>query len=303
MRAIRVDHFGAPDVLKLVETQAPQAAPGEVLVRVTAAGVNPVDWAVRSGSAGDRFGSPPYIPGWDICGVIEAAGPGTGSFGPGDRVYGMPRFPAMASAYAEQVTAPAAHLAAAPARIGDTAAAGLPLAGLTALRSVDALRIGSRDVLLVHAAAGGVGSMAVQIGRARGARVIGTASERNHDYLRSLGAEPVAYGEGLVERVRALAPDGVTTVLDCVGGQLETTLAVLAEGGRHVSIADPSVTGHGGRWIWVRPDGAGLAELGYLADRGLLKVEVAQTFPLSEVAAAFDLSRTGGVRGKLVIVP
>ncbi len=100
MRAIRVDHFGGPEVLRLVEADLPAPAPGEVLVRVTAAGVNPVDWAVRSGAAGDRFGSPPYIPGWDISGVIEAAGPGTGSFGPGDQVYGMPRFPAMASAYA-----------------------------------------------------------------------------------------------------------------------------------------------------------------------------------------------------------
>jgi NADPH:quinone reductase-like Zn-dependent oxidoreductase len=155
MRAIRVDHFGGPEVLALVEAELPEAAPGEVLVRVAAAGVNPVDWAVRSGAAGDRFGSPPYIPGWDIAGVIEAAGPGTGSFAPGDRVYGMPRFPAMASAYAEHVTAPAAHLAAAPAHLSDTDAAGLPLAGLTALQVLDQAGVVSGQRVLVHAAAGG----------------------------------------------------------------------------------------------------------------------------------------------------
>jgi NADPH:quinone reductase-like Zn-dependent oxidoreductase len=148
-----------------------------------------------------------------------------------------------------------------------------------------------------------VGSFAVQIGRDRGVRVIGTASEKNHDYLRGLGAEPVAYGDGLAERVRELAPGGVTAVADFAGGQLDTTLAVLAEGGRHVSVADPTVDEHGGQWIWVRPNGAKLAELARLADRGALAVEVAGTFPLEETGAAFDASRGGHTRGKLVITP
>ena len=202
MHAIRVDHFGEPDVLKLVETQAPQMTPGEVLVRVDAAGVNPVDWAVRSGAAGERFGSPPYIPGWDISGVIEAAGPGTGSFEPGDRVYGMPRFPAMASAYAEQVTAPAAHLAAAPAHISDADAAGLPLAGLTALQALDLAGVVSGQRVLVHAAAGGVGHLAVQLAKARGAYVLGTARAGKHEFLRDLGVdEPIDYAEVAFEDV------------------------------------------------------------------------------------------------------
>lgn len=133
--------------------------------------------------------------------------------------------------------------------------------------------------------------------------MIGTASEENHEFLRGLGAEPVAYGDGLVERVRELAPDGVTAVADFVGGQLDTTLAVLAEGGRHVSVADNTVDQHGGHWIWVRPSGAKLAELAAMADRGALTVEVAGTYPLEKVGEAFDASRTGHTRGKLVITP
>jgi NADPH:quinone reductase-like Zn-dependent oxidoreductase len=182
-------------------------------------------------------------------------------------------------------------------------AAGLPLAGGTALRTLDALGVGAGETVLVHAACGGVGSFAVQIAASRGARVIGTSSEANHEYLRSLGAEPVAYGDGLVERIRALAPDGVDAVADFVGGQLDVTLVVLAEGGRQASIADPGVLEHGGRWVWVRPDGAETARLAELADAGVLRVDVARTFGLDGVAEAFELSRSGHVRGKLIIVP
>jgi NADPH:quinone reductase-like Zn-dependent oxidoreductase len=182
-------------------------------------------------------------------------------------------------------------------------AAGLPLAGGTALRTLDALEVSAGDTVLIHAAAGGVGSFGVQIAVARGARVIGTASEGNHAFLRGLGAEPVAYGDGVVDRIRALAPGGVDAVADFVGGQLETSLAVLSDGGRQASVADPGVIEHGGRWIWVRPDGAESARLAALADEGKLTVEVAQTFRLDEVAEAFALSQAGHVRGKLIIVP
>ena len=291
--------------LTVGEVPDPKVGPGQVLIEVRAAGVNPVDWKVMAGGLDAMMDTVfPAVPGWDVAGVVRGAGPDTPEFAAGDEVMAYARKDVVqGGTFAQLVTVSARDVARKPAALDWAQAGGLPLAGLTALRSLDALRVGARDSLLVHAAAGGVGSLAVQIARARGARVIGTASERNHDFLQALGAEPVTYGEGLADRVRALAPDGVTTVLDCVGGQLETTLAVLAPGGRHVSIADPAVTQHGGRWIWVRPDGAGLAELAYLADRGLLTVEVAQTFPLSDVAAAFDVSRTGRVRGKLVIVP
>ncbi|MEZ0110621.1 NADPH:quinone reductase-like Zn-dependent oxidoreductase [Catenulispora sp. EB89] len=291
--------------LTVGEVPDPKVGPGQVLIEVRAAGVNPVDWKVMAGGLDAMMDTVfPAIPGWDVAGVVRAAGPDTPEFTAGDEVMAYARKDVVqAGTFAQLVTVSARDVARKPAALDWAQAGGLPLAGLTALRSLDALRVGARDSLLVHAAAGGVGSLAVQIARARGARVIGTASERNHDFLQALGAEPVTYGDGLAERVRALAPDGVTTVLDCVGGQLETTLAVLAAGGRQVSIADPSVAAHGGRWIWVRPDGAGLAELAYLANRGLLTVEVAQTFGLTDVAAAFDVSRTGRVRGKLVIVP
>jgi NADPH:quinone reductase-like Zn-dependent oxidoreductase len=174
---------------------------------------------------------------------------------------------------------------------------------MTALRCLHRLAGGERDVLLIHGASGGVGGFAVQIARERRVRIIGTCSERNLEYVQGLGAEPVVYGDGLADRVREMIPDGVTAVADFAGGQLETTLAVLAKGGRHVSVADPSVEEHGGAWVWVRPDGAKLAELADLAERGALTVEVAETFPLERVGEAFDASRSSHTRGKLVVTP
>jgi NADPH:quinone reductase-like Zn-dependent oxidoreductase len=156
--------------------------------------------------------------------------------------------------------------------------------------------------VLVHAAAGGVGSLAVQIARALGARVIGTASERNHDYLRGLGAEPVAYGEGLAERVRALAPQGVDAVLDLIGGDaLKISPELLAEGGRLASVADGAVLALGGRYVFVRPDAGDLEALTALAERGQLRVDVAAAFPLERAADAQRLNQEGHTRGKVVV--
>ncbi|WP_159711035.1 zinc-binding dehydrogenase, partial [Geminicoccus flavidas] len=157
------------------------------------------------------------------------------------------------------------------------------------------------DVVLIHAAAGGVGILGSQIARAHGARVIGTASEKNHEFLRSLGVEPVTYGEGLAQRVRQMAPNGVDIVADFVGGVLDVTEAVLREGGRHASIVDPTAEEKGGRLIWVRPNGRDLQKLADLADNGKLTVQVAQTFPLEAAADALALSMTGRVRGKIAI--
>ena len=177
------------------------------------------------------------------------------------------------------------------------------MAGGTALRTLESLGDLEGRTVLIHGASGGVGSFAVQIARAAGARVIGTASEANHEYLRGLGAEPVTYGDGLVERVREAAGGKVDAVADFVGGVLDDTLAVLAEDGSHASVADPSVAEHGGRYVWVRPDGSETARLGLLVDEGKLTVEVAGTFGLDEVPQAFKDSAAGHVRGKLVIVP
>ena len=306
MRAVTYNAY-TPNDSDLVydEVPDPKVGPGQVLIEVKAAGVNPVDWKVMSGGLDGMMDAEfPVIPGWDVAGVVTRLGPDTPEFSVGDEVLSYARKDSVhAGTFAQYVAVSAAHVARKPAGLSWPQTAGLPLAGLTALRSLDRLGVGPGDVLLVHGAAGGVGSMAVQIGVARGARVIGTASERNHEFVRGLGGEPAAYGEGVVERVRALSPDGVTAVADFVGGQLEVTLAVLAPGGRHVSITDPSVQQHGGHWIWVRPDGAKLAELVTLVDQGALTVEVAETFPLTKVGEAFAASRSQHTRGKLIIVP
>ncbi|AUG81919.1 alcohol dehydrogenase [Kitasatospora sp. MMS16-BH015] len=306
MRAVTYDSYASDNSgLRYHEVPDPKVGPGQVLIQVRAASVNPVDWKVMAGGLDAMMDTVfPVVPGWDVAGVVVRTGPDTPEFSPGDEVMAYARKDVVqAGTFAEYVAVAAPAVAHKPAALDWAQAAGLPLAGLTALRCLDQLAVGPADVVLVHGAAGGVGSLAVQLGRDRGARVIGTASERNHAYLRDLGAEPVTYGDGLAERVRALAPDGVSAVADFVGGQLETTLAVLAEGGRHVSVADPTVSGHGGHWIWVRPDGGKLAELAAAADRGALTVEIARTFPLEQTGEAFDASRTGHTRGKLVIVP
>ncbi|WP_353611745.1 zinc-binding dehydrogenase [Arthrobacter sp. OY3WO11] len=158
----------------------------------------------------------------------------------------------------------------------------VPLAGLTAYQVLNRLGLKAGETVLIHGGSGGVGSLGIQIAMALGASVIATASEKNHEFLRSLGAEPVAYGEGLAERVRALRPNGVDVVADFVGGNLEATLAVLAEGGRHASIANSEVEEHGGDWMWVHPVGADLQELADLADSRKLRVEAAEVFPLEK---------------------
>ena len=303
MRAMTYETYGGPENLALTEQPRPKVGPGEVLVRVRSASVNPVDWKLMSGGLDPvmdvRF---PVVPGWDVAGVVEAVGFDTPEFSSGDEVLAYARKDYVhGGTFAELVTVPVRALARKPASISWDEAAGLPLAGLTALRLLQRLEVGTGDTVLVHAAAGGVGSLAVQIARSLGARVIGTASERNHGRLRELGAEPVAYGDGVVERVRALAPEGVDAVADFVGDVLDVTTAVLAEGGRHGSIADASVTEAGGHYVWVRPDGDALAHLTRLIEDGALSVPIAQTFPLEQLADAFRLNAEGHTAGKIVV--
>ncbi|MFD5144812.1 NADP-dependent oxidoreductase [Streptomyces sp. NPDC058401] len=303
MRAMTYDTYGGVEVLSETRIPVPKVGPGEVLVRVRYASVNPVDWKIMAGGLDGLMDVVyPVVPGWDVAGTVEYVGIDTPEFTAGDEVVAYARKDYVhGGTFAEFVTVPVRALAPKPASLTWQQAAGLPLAGLTAYQLLTRLDTGKEDTVLVHGAAGGVGSLGVQIARALGARVIGTASARNHDRLRELGCEPVEYGDGLAERVRALAPDGVTVVADFVGGVLDTTLAVLAEGGRHASIADHTVLGSGGQWMWVRPVGTDLAELGRLADAGQLTVTVAETFPLAELAAAFELSREGHTAGKIVL--
>ncbi|GHA95891.1 oxidoreductase [Streptomyces chryseus] len=303
MRAMTYSAFGGPEVLSETRQPRPKFGPGEILVRVRRAAVNPVDWKIMAGGLESLMDTVfPVIPGWDVAGVVEQVGIDVPEFAVGDEVIAYARKDYVhGGTFAEFVTVPVRALARRPASLTWDQAAGLPLAGLTAYQVLKRLGAGPGDTVLVHGAAGGVGSLGVQIARALGARVIGTASPANHDRLRELGAEPTAYGEGVVERVRKLAPDGVDVVADFVGGVLDTTLAVLSEGGRHASVADNSVVGAGGQWMWVRPNGDDLTELGALADAGKLAVPVARTFPLEELADAFALSQSGHVHGKIVV--
>jgi NADPH:quinone reductase-like Zn-dependent oxidoreductase len=306
VKAIVMNQYGGPDVLKLAtDAPEPKVGPDFVLVRVKAAGVNPVDWKIREGRLDGLFQTDfPVIPGWDMAGVVERAGPAVSEFSPGDEVIGYVREDHVGrGTYAELVSAPVRTLGRKPARMSWAEAGGLPLAGLTAYQAlVKALGVNEDDTVLIHAASGGVGSFAVQIALARGARVIGTAGPRNHDHLRSLGAEPVAYGPGLADEVRRLAPGGVSAALDLVGGEaLDVTPELLTGKGRWASIVDPSVTERGGRYVFVRPDPTDLAALARLADDGRLTVPVAKTFPLSEAAEAQRLSAEGHTRGKIVL--
>ncbi|MFE7192439.1 NADP-dependent oxidoreductase [Kitasatospora sp. NPDC057541] len=305
MKAIAIHRYGGPEVVEYTDLPDPKVGPDSVLVQVRAAGVNPVDWKVREGRLDGLLDAHfPLVMGWDAAGVVRAVGGGVTEFAPGDEVYGYLRKDAVEhGTYAELVAAPVRTLARRPAALDWAQAGGLPLAGLTALQALRAVGVGAGDTVLVHAAAGGVGHLAVQLARAFGARVIGTAGERNHDYLRSLGAEPVRHGEGLADRVRALAPEGVDAALDLVGGDaVEVSAALVADPSRIASVADFGVRARGGRYVWVRPDAAGLAELAALADEGRLTVTVASTFPLAQAASAQALSAEGRTRGKIVLL-
>jgi NADPH:quinone reductase-like Zn-dependent oxidoreductase len=306
VKAIVMSQYGGPDVLKFaVDAPEPKVGPDSVLVRVKAAGVNPVDWKIREGRLDRLFPTDfPVIPGWDVAGVVERAGAAVSEFSPGDEVIGYVREDHIGrGTYAELVAAPVRTLGRKPARLSWAEAAGLPLAGLTAYQALGkALAVTDDDTVLIHAASGGVGSFAVQIARAKGAHVIGTASPASHDHLRSLGAEPVEYGEGLADRVRRLAPSGVSAALDLIGGEsLDVTPELLAATGRWASVIDPSVIERGGRYIFVRPDSQDLAALASLADDGRLDVPVARTFPLAEAADAHRLIMEGHTRGKIVL--
>ncbi len=303
MKAITYSTYGGPDVLTLTELEDPKVGPGEILLDVRAAGVNPVDWKVMSGGLDPLMTTTfPVVPGWDVAGVVAAVGLDVPEFSVGDEVMAYARKDwIQAGSFAEKMTVPVRAAAHKPASLTFEQAAALPLAGLTAHQSLHRLGLERGRTVLVHGANGGVGSFAVQIAAAAGARVIGTASERNHERLRDLGAEPVEYGDGLEERVRARAPEGVDLVVDYVGGVLEQTLAVLKDGGRHGSVAAASGTASGGEYLWVRPDAADRAALGELAEAGDLRIDVERAFPLAEAADAFRASMEGHARGKIVL--
>ncbi len=304
MRAIVFDHFGGPEVLREAEVAEPLLGPDSVMVRIEAAGVNPVDWKIRQGYLSTRFEHIfPVVPGWDLAGVVEQVGPAVVGLAAGDRVVGYARMDVVEhGTYAERVAVPADALAPAPTSADMATAAALPLAGLTAYQVVvGALAVAEGDVVLVHAGAGGVGHIAVQLARARGARVLATASRANHAFLEQLGAEPLDYGEELPEAVKLAAPDGVTAVADLVGGDaLMVSPPLLRQGGRLASVTDAStVLTFGGRYVFVRRDPAQLAELSAMVDSGRLHVEMADVMDLSGAAEAHRRLESGHGRGKI----
>ncbi|MFJ8807180.1 NADP-dependent oxidoreductase [Streptomyces sp. NPDC102490] len=308
MRAVSQDVLGGPEVLKEVRPERPEPRPNEVLVRVRAAGVNPTDWKHRAG--GGFLGEPPFVLGWDVSGVVESVGVGVAAFRPGDEVFGMLSYPFGHGSHAEYVTAPARTFTHKPAGIDHVQAGALPLVSLTAWQAlVERADVQPGQRVLIHAAAGGVGHVAVQIAKVRGAHVIGTASAGKHEFLRSLGAdETVDYREtDFAEAVK-----DVDVVLDTIGGDTSLrSLRVLRPGGIVVSILpvgsdeffqEADRLGVRAVRMLVDADRAGMEEIARLVESGKLRATIAQTFPLAEAARAHALGETGRTTGKLVLV-
>jgi NADPH:quinone reductase-like Zn-dependent oxidoreductase len=307
VQAISQREYGGPEVLELVEVERPSPRPTEVLVRVLGAGVNPVDWKTRSG-AGMRLPLPATV-GWDVSGVVEQVGGGVTRFKPGDEVFGMPRFPGVAAGYAQYVTARSRQLARKPERLRHEEAAGLPLAGLTAWQIlVDTADVQPGQRVLVTAAGGGVGHLAVQLAKARGAHVIATARADKHEILRELGAdETIDYTE--VDAPSAVA--GLDLVVDAVGGPGSASwFPALRPGGLLVPVTGAAAVAEQAAQAGVRvasllvePDYAGLEALAGLVDAGQLRVLVQAVFPLAEAAQAHELGEQGRTLGKIVLRP
>lgn len=308
MRAASYDRFGGPEVLTVGERPDPPVGPDTVLVRVRATSVNPVDWKVREGYLQGAFPHHlPIIPGWDVAGVVEAVGPAVRTgLRVGDEVWGyVRRDDVHAGTAAELVPAPERTVALKPEGLSFEEAASVPLAGLTAYQALtEALRVGPGDRVLVHAASGGVGQLAVQVAVALGAEVVGTASARHHDLVRSLGASVVLdHAEGPVSEQLADHGGPVDAVLDLVGGDaLADAPAQVKDPSRIATVTDADVVaGFGGHYVFVRPDRDDLDALADLVEQGRLRVTVARTFPLEQIADAHRLSEEGSPGGKIAV--
>jgi len=303
-RAVLLDSFGGPEVLVIREVPAPQAGPGQLRVRVTAAGLNPMDWIMTADAdTAARFGlSLPAGFGTDYAGVVDQVGDGVTGFAAGDRVFGGALSRAVADFVVVDLTGGSAANEAhhTPDGVDDRTAATLTIAGRTASAALAVVEPGPDDIVLIGGAAGGVGVFAVQLARMAGACVIGTGSAASADFLRDLGAEPVAYGDGLADRVRALAPGGITAAIDLYG--TETVHAARALG-----VPDKRITTIAAQVDGITPangassaDGA-LEEIARLVASGRLRVPIAATFPVGQIRAAAELQADRHVKGKIVI--
>jgi NADPH:quinone reductase-like Zn-dependent oxidoreductase len=313
MRAVGIREFGGRDKLELLDVPEPKVPPDAVKIRVLAAGVNPVDWKLREGRLEPRF--PHFFPvviGWDAAGVVEEVGPGVVEVAPGDEVFAYCRKHFIGEGtYCEFVTVPVTFVAKKPAALSFEEAGAFPLAALTAYQALFfGAGLTAGETVLMYAAAGGVGSFAVQLALDAGAEVIGVASERNRDYVLGLGAyEVIDYTQqDAVEAVRTFKPEGVDVLLDTIGGaSLERAVDAVRDGGRLVSIAQPptderfSLREIEATYVYVRPDGEQLEELAELAEAGRLVVDLAEVLPLEQAERAHELSESGHVRGKIAL--
>jgi NADPH:quinone reductase-like Zn-dependent oxidoreductase len=298
MKAIQFDRFGGTEVLREADVAVPRPGPGQVRVRVKAAGLNALDGKIRSGAIEALFPTPlPAIPGGEFAGVVDALGPGVQDVQVGDEVLGW----SDTGSYAEYALA--TTVSPKPAGLEWQHAAALPVAGETSERVLNLLGVAEGETVLMHGAAGAVGTLAVQLAAARGARVIATAGPGNQDYLTALGATATLYGEGLVERVRALAPDGVDAVFDLAGkGALEDSIALRGGTERIVTIADFRARQLGITFASGSQEKSAdaLAALAEAAATGKI-VTTVTAYPLDQAAAAQEVSDAGHVRGKLVL--
>ena len=299
MQGIQFTQFGGPEVLELVALPDPEPGPGQIRVAVRAAGVNPIDWKVRSGAMG---GDLPKRTGQEVAGVVDKLGDGVRGVEVGEAVFG-----GAAGGGGAAELALVENYARVPESLDFAGAAALPVAVETAVRTLDALGVTGGQTIVINGASGSVGLAAVQFARARGAHVIGTAGPANQEYVREFGGEPTTYGDGMVERVRALAPNGVDRALDAAGGGVLPALVELTGSPeRVVTIADypgaeqtgvPFSGGMGPERAWHA-----LAEAAELIEAGRFRLPVAQTFPLADIAEAHRISESGHPRGKLVLI-
>jgi NADPH:quinone reductase-like Zn-dependent oxidoreductase len=299
--AIQYDDYGPPEVLHLADVPELTPGSGRVRVAVRASGVNPFDWKVRSGAFRQAFSVDfPNTPGSEFSGVIDQVGEGVTRFAVGDEVLGRGD-----ATYAEQVLADPAAIERKPAAMSWEQAAALPVAVSAAYRVLAPLGLEPGQTLVVNGAAGGVGGVLVQIAQARGLKVIGTASERNHERLRQLGVTPVLYGDGLAERVRALAPDGVDGAADLAGkGALDALVELTGDAAKVITIADSEGAKRRGARFTGGADQApldALAEAIGLVEDGRLVVPVGSVYPLAEAAAAQAESESGRSDGRIVL--
>lgn len=303
MRIFGFTAYGGPEAASLLEVPTPSPGAGEVLIELRAAGVNPADIKVRSGvrvgAVAVRF---PMAMGREAAGVVLAVGEGVSACGPGDEVFGATA--GGTGALAEQVLLDASATARRPVRLGWAQAACIAVSGGTAFDALDQLALPAGSTLLLLGAGGGVGTAATQLAVARGLRVVGVASMGKRDLVERLGAVPIESGEGWVDRVRALAPDGVDGLLDMVGGDtLLAAIGLLRDGAAPVSIASPSLAAdHGGGGVTRRRTSDVFTEVAALAATGVLDLQVTTTYPLDRAADAVALVETGHARGKVVVV-